>query len=42
MRISCAMMAYSVTLPAEDGAEVNGAVEAEGASVSVHGHLGQS
>ena len=40
MRISCAMMASRVTPLAEDeGAEVDGVVEAGGAIVSVRGYL---
>ena len=40
MRISCAMMASSVTSPVEDeGVEVDGAVEARGANVFVRGCL---
>ena len=36
MRTSCAMMASSVTPPAEDeGTEVDGVVEAGGATISV-------
>ena len=43
MHTSCAMMVSSVTSPLEDeGAEVDGAVEAGGAAVSVHGRLGRS
>ena len=43
MRTSCAMMALSVTPPAEDErAEVNGAVEAGRVAVSVCGRLGLS
>ena len=43
MHTSCAMMALSVTPSAEDeGAEVNGAVEAEGVAVYVWGSLGLS
>ena len=43
MRASYAMMVSSVTPPAEDeGAEVDGAVEARGAIVCVWGHLGLS
>ena len=36
MRTSCAMMASSVTPPTEDeGAKVDGAIEAGGATISV-------
>ena len=43
MRISCAMMASSVTPPTEEeGAKVDGAVEAGGVAVSVQGCLEQS
>ena len=43
MHTSCAMMASSVSLPAEDeGAEVDEAVEARGAAVYVWGCLGLS
>ena len=43
MRTSCAMMAVSITPPAkEDGAEVDEAVEARGAAVSVRSCLGRS
>ena len=43
MCTSCAMMASSVTPPAEDnGAEVDGVVEAGGAVVCVWGCLGLS
>ena len=43
MHTSCAMMASRVTPPAEDeGAEVDGVVEAGGAVVSVRGCLDQS
>ena len=43
MCTSCAMMASSVIPPAEDeGAKVDGAIEAGGAAVSIHGRLGQS
>ena len=41
MCTSCAMIALSITLPAEDeGAEVDGAVEAGEVAISVQGHLG--
>ena len=41
MRTSCAMMTSSVSPPAEDeGAEVDGAIEARGAVVYVWGCLG--
>ena len=40
MHISCAMMALKVTpLAEEEGAEVDGAEEARGVAVSVHGCL---
>ena len=43
MRTSCAMMASSVTPPAEDkGAKVDEAVEAGGVAVSIRGRLGLS
>ena len=43
MRTSCAMMALSVTSLTEDeGAEVDGAVEARGAAISVWIRLEQS
>ena len=43
MRISCAVMASSVTPPTEDeGPEVDGAVEAGGAAVCVWGYLNRS
>ena len=43
MRTSCAMMASSVTPPAKDeGAEVDGMVEARGATVYVWGYLSLS
>ena len=43
MHTSCAMIASRVTPPAEDeGAEVDGAVEAGGAVVSVWGYLERS
>ena len=43
MRSSCAMMASSVTPPTEDeGTEVDGAVEARGAAVTIRGCLGLS
>ena len=43
MRTSYAMMASSVIQPVEDeGTEVDGAVEARGAVVSIRGCLGQS
>ena len=43
MRITCAMMASSITPPAEDeGAEVDGAVEAGGDAVCVWGRHGLS
>ena len=41
MRTSCAMMASNVTPSVEDeGAEVDGVVEARGAAISVWGYLG--
>ena len=43
MCTSCAIMASRVTPPAEDeGAEVDGAIEVEGVTVSIRGHLSQS
>ena len=40
MRTSCAMMASSVTPSAEDeGAEVDGVVEAGGVAVSIQGYF---
>ena len=43
MHTSCAMMASRVTPPAEDkGVEVDGAVEAGGAAISIRGCLGRS
>ena len=43
MRTSCAMMASSVTLSAEDeGAEVDGVVEVRGVAVFVQCRLGLS
>ena len=43
MHTSCAMIASRVTPPAEDeGAKVDGAVEAGGAVVSVWGYLERS
>ena len=40
MRTSCAIMASSVTPPAEDeGAEVDGVVEVGGVTVSIQGRL---
>ena len=43
MRTSCAMMASSVTpLVENEGAEVDGTVEAGGAAVCVWGYLGLS
>ena len=43
MRTSCAMMASRVTSPTEDeGAEVDGAIEVKGVTVSIRGHLSQS
>ena len=43
MRTSCAMMASSITPPTEDeGAKVDGALEAGGVAVSVRGRLGLS
>ena len=43
MSTSCAMMASSVTPPAEDeGVEVDGVVEAEGVAISVHDRLSRS
>ena len=43
MHTSCAMIASRVTPPAKDeGAEVDGAVEAGGAVVSVWGYLKRS
>ena len=43
MRISCAMMASSITPPAEDeGAEVDGVVEAGGVVISIWGRLSLS
>ena len=43
MRISYAMMALSVTPPIEDeGAEVDGAVEAGGAAIAIQGCLDRS
>ena len=41
MRISYAMMAFRITPPIEEeGAKVDGAKEAEGVAVSVHGRFG--
>ena len=43
MRTSCAMMASSITPPVEDeGVEVDGVVEAEGAVICAWGILGLS
>ena len=43
MHTSCAMMALSVTPPVEDeGAEVDGEVEAGGATIFVRGYLSRS
>ena len=43
MHTSCAMMASSVTSPAEDeGAEVDGVVKPRGVVISIRGHLGLS
>ena len=43
MRTNCAMMATNVTSPAEDeGAKVDGAVEARGVTVFVQGLLSLS
>ena len=43
MRTSCAMMGSRVTPPAEDeGVEVDGAIEAGGAVISVCVRLGRS
>ena len=43
MHTSCAMMSSSVTPPTDDeGAEVDGAVEARGVAVCVWDHLGLS
>ena len=43
MRYNCAMTALKVTPPAnEKGADMEGAEEAEGAAISVHGRFSQS
>ena len=43
MRTSCAMMASSVTPPTEDeGAKVDGAIEAGGAAITIQGCLDRS
>ena len=43
MRSSCAMMVTSITPPLkEERAEVDGAEEARGVAISVHGHFGRS
>ena len=43
MRSSCAMMVANVTPPLKKkGAEVDGAEEARGVAISVHGHFGRS
>ena len=43
MHTSCAMIALRVTpLTEDEGVEVDGAVEAEGVTVSVQGRLSQS
>ena len=43
MRYSCAMTASRVTRPAdEEGANVEGAEEAGGATVSIYGYFGRS
>ena len=42
MHTSYAMMASRVTPPAEEGAEVDGAEEARGVTVSIRGRFGRS
>ena len=42
MRTSCAMMASKVTPPTKEGAEVDGAEEAEEVAISICGRFGRS